>query len=723
MTLALLFPGQGSQSAGMGAGLFEAYPELVATADEILGYPIRQLCLEGGPRLRRTEYVQPAMFVVNALTYRSRADGAARPAYLAGHSLGEYNALVAAGCLDFATALRLVRRRGELMGGCPGGGMLAVLGLDRDRVTALIAEAGLDGIDVANHNTLQQLVLAGPPEQTRALTDLIAERRLGKTVPLNVSVAAHSRYMAPAARAYADLLRTVEFAEPTIPVLANVTAEPHTRRTTVDTLVRHLTEPVRWWDTLQTLARAGVDDIEEVGPGDVLSKMWARARPDLPAPTQPQPEPEPATPAPPDVRPDVRPAGDRRATGPAGGTAAVTLGGEGVRAGYGIRYAYLAGALGHGVSGPDMLLRLAGAGLFGFLGTTGRTLAEVDADLRVLTATLGTGGWGVNLPAGVADADWTNQLVDLALRHGARYADAPGLAGPTAELVRWRYTGARTTADGDCRVPRRLLVKAGRADRAEAFLRPAPDALIDRLRATGALTDEEAACAARVPVASEVCAEADSGWLAGGVSSATLLPSILASRDAASARHGHHVHIGASGGLGTPEAVAAAFLIGAEFVLTGSINQCTPQARTSDAARTLLATLGPDDTTLVPGAEPLALGGQSRVVRRGTLFPTRAAARWRRRQLGAGAVGSAGDDDRAYHAATIRAAVTGDERHRLEYQIPCGPAMGAFNRYATRAGLSDWRDRHVELLAESLMTGAADLLGAVSRPPVSEAAR
>ena len=283
MGLALLFPGQGSQSSGMGAELFDDYPAEVAAADGVLGYSIRELCLSGDSRLHRTQFAQPALYVVSALSYlRYAARSGARPQYLAGHSLGELSALFAAGCFDFETGLRLVRRRGELMGEAVGGGMAAVLGVPPERLLALLERAGIGGIDIANHNSPEQVVVAGPKESIRALADLIAEQGTGKCVPLNVSIAAHSRYMADAAQRFAQELRAVRFAPPSIPVIANVTGRPHTVEAIPDLLTRHLCSPVRWWDTMRLLAAEGVDRVEEIGPGTVLTRMWDKAQPQLP---------------------------------------------------------------------------------------------------------------------------------------------------------------------------------------------------------------------------------------------------------------------------------------------------------------------------------------------------------------------------------------------------------------------------------------------------------
>ncbi|MEO6084813.1 MAG: ACP S-malonyltransferase [Umezawaea sp.] len=695
MSLALLFPGQGSQAQGMGVDVLDAFPSLVAEAESHLGYSLRDLCLTDAQRLRRTEYAQPALYVVSALTYLKRTGPA--PTFLAGHSVGEFAALFAAGCFDFATGLRLVRRRGELMGRAKGGGMMAVLGVPLDKILEIAAQAGVTDVEVANHNTPEQVVLAGPESSNRAIASALDG--MGKCVPLNVSVAAHSRYMSDAAQQFAIALRDVDFAEPTIPVIANVTAEPHRATTIADTLVRHLTSPVRWWDVLRLLSANGVTSIEEVGPGKVLRKMWHQAQSYLPA---------------------IQPQTQARTHSP---SATPGLGGSAFRDAYGVRHGYVAGSMGHGVSGPDLLRALSGAGLLGFLGTTGRSPAEVGSDLSSLTGCR----YGINLPAGVEPSSAVARIVDLAVRHGVRFGEASAIGGVTAELVRWRFAGD----------VRDLMVKVPRLDLAKTFLRPARPELVDELLRTGSLTPVEAATARRLPVATDIVADSDSVWLSDSAGSA-LLPAVLALRDSTSPS----VRVGIGGGIATPLSLATALLSGCDFVVTGSINQCTPEARTSDAAKQVLSRLDVDDTVIAPAGEFFELGGRTRVVRKGTLFAVRAETLYSFYRTYGGvadftpATRAVLEQDyfgrplaelcapdsqqgksgmaalfRRYFSESLHHALSGAPDQTLNYQIPCGPAMGSFNRTVSGTPLAPWQNRHVDTVANHLIVGAGELIG------------
>ncbi|MEO7891738.1 MAG: ACP S-malonyltransferase [Vicinamibacterales bacterium] len=281
MSTAYLFPGQGSQSIGMGAALFGRFHDWTADADAILGYSIRELCLDD-PRaeLALTQFTQPALYVVNAMTWRARQeDGEPHPAFVAGHSLGEYNALLAAGVFDFGTGLRIVQRRGALMAEVSGGGMAAVIGLQPDAIERVLA-ATEEGrrLDVANYNAFDQTVIAGPQEDLRAVAAAFEQAGARAFTPLKVSAPFHSRYMQEPMREFGVFLDTFTLGAPNIPVISNVTAEPYPNDAVRDTLARQIGQSVRWLDSMLYLLDREVATFVEVGPGNVLTKLLARIR-------------------------------------------------------------------------------------------------------------------------------------------------------------------------------------------------------------------------------------------------------------------------------------------------------------------------------------------------------------------------------------------------------------------------------------------------------------
>ncbi len=289
--MAFVFPGQGSQHVGMGKALFEvseAGRRVFRQADEILGFALSRLCFEGPEReLNDTVNAQPAILTVSiaclaALRERWQAMGEmVAPRHVAGHSLGEFTALVAADVLDFDAALRLVRERGRLMkesGNVRPGGMLAVLGLERDAVEHLVREATTAGIiTVANANSPGQLVLSGEPAALERAMQLAQERGATRVVRLPISIASHSPLMSRAAAQFAELVARLPLRQPRIPVVANITGQILTSAEEVRReLADHILRPVQWTGCVVEMVRSGTSTFLEIGPGQVLSGLIRR---------------------------------------------------------------------------------------------------------------------------------------------------------------------------------------------------------------------------------------------------------------------------------------------------------------------------------------------------------------------------------------------------------------------------------------------------------------
>jgi malonyl CoA-acyl carrier protein transacylase len=279
--LAFVFPGQGAQKRGMGEGLFDEVPEYATIergVDSLLGYSMRKLCLEDADdRLKDSQYTQPALYTVNALHYYSAVARGERPQFVAGHSLGEYNALLAAGVFDFMTGLRLVRERGRIFSRALDGGMGAVIGLDVNRIAAVLRESGLTTLDIANLNSPTQTVLSGPLRDITRAGPFFERAGAQLYVPLNVSGAFHSRYMADAKSAFGRFIASFTFEKARIPVISNVTGEPYAGDRPTETVQRLLTEQitnsVQWVKSISYLLAAGVSTFKEIGPGTVLTRL------------------------------------------------------------------------------------------------------------------------------------------------------------------------------------------------------------------------------------------------------------------------------------------------------------------------------------------------------------------------------------------------------------------------------------------------------------------
>jgi [acyl-carrier-protein] S-malonyltransferase len=294
--IAFVFPGQGSQSVGMGRALAESSPDaaaVFAAADEALGEPITRLAWEGPEEdLNRTDNAQPALLAASVAylaAVRARwgelGIDAPEPAFAAGHSMGQYSALVAAGALDLGDAVRLVRRRGQLMqasGTGREGRMAALIGLDDARIPELVERASVQGVfGVANRNSPGQVVMSG--ERAAVEASLVIAKELGakRAIELPVSVAAHSPLMADAAAGMAEVLAGISFHDPRPPLLANADARVIT---TADgcraELVDHLTTGVDWVGAIEAMRASDVTTFVEIGPGQVLTGLIKRIAPD-----------------------------------------------------------------------------------------------------------------------------------------------------------------------------------------------------------------------------------------------------------------------------------------------------------------------------------------------------------------------------------------------------------------------------------------------------------
>ncbi|MFJ7526005.1 ACP S-malonyltransferase [Streptomyces griseus] len=275
-----VFPGQGTQKKGMGRSLFTRFPDLRHRADRVLGYPIEELCLENPERrLSETVYAQPAIYVVNALHWAAAQEDLPPADFFAGHSLGEYSALYAAGAFDFATGLALVRSRAELMSRISGGAMAAIVGVSEQIVEETLERHGADGVVIANHNAPEQFVLAGSREELARLRPVFEKTEgVRGFVPVRVSGPFHAPAMAPAAERFRSVLAAVDVGRLRTPVVSNVTGRPFgpDAREVRDLLAEQIARPVRWSDSIRYLRDAGVSDFTELGESKVLTSLIDR---------------------------------------------------------------------------------------------------------------------------------------------------------------------------------------------------------------------------------------------------------------------------------------------------------------------------------------------------------------------------------------------------------------------------------------------------------------
>lgn len=278
-SIAFLFPGQGSQAVGMGKELAGKYPAARQTfeeADDALGFSLSQLCFEGPEdQLRLTENTQPAILTVSVATWRVLTDNGVQPAWVAGHSLGEYSAYVAAGTLSFADAVRTVRNRGRYMQEAVPvgvGAMAAILGMEVEKVQQICMDAAQGEVcEPANMNSPEQVVISGNKGAVERSVALATERGAKKAVLLPVSAPFHCSLMQPAQERLAADLKALQMQSPSVPVMCNVDAAlVETADASRDALVRQVTGAVRWDECVRGLIASGAETFVEVGPGKVL---------------------------------------------------------------------------------------------------------------------------------------------------------------------------------------------------------------------------------------------------------------------------------------------------------------------------------------------------------------------------------------------------------------------------------------------------------------------
>jgi len=424
---------------------------------------------------------------------------------------------------------------------------------------------------------------------------------------------------------------------------------------------------------------------------------------------------------------------------------------------HGVRFPYVAGAMANGIATPALVVAMARAGMLGFFGAAGLAPERVEQSLEEIQTSLGDSGlaWGSNLIHSPNEPDLEQTLVEMYLRRGVRRVSASAYMRLTPAVVRYAISGIRVDPQGRILRPNMLLAKISRPEVAQRFLSPAPAPILDSLVASGKLTREEARLAARIPLAEDVTVESDSGGHTDNRPLAALFPTISALRDEIVAQQGYErpVRVGAAGGLGTPSAVAAAFSLGAAYVVTGSVNQAAVESGLSEDGKKMLAEAGIADVVMAPAADMFEMGVKVQVLKRGSLFGVRALKLYEayrsydaiesipaaaRERLEREVLGTSMEDvwtetrgffaqrspqeiERAerdpkhrmalvfrwYLGRSSRWAIAGEPKRRSDYQIWCGPAMGAFNAWARGSFLADPAQRSVVQIALSLLEGAA----------------
>ena len=426
---------------------------------------------------------------------------------------------------------------------------------------------------------------------------------------------------------------------------------------------------------------------------------------------------------------------------------------------HGCRFNYVVGEMARGIATTRMVVAAVKAGCVGFYGSAGLSPDVIQTGLAEIKSQLTPDqiAWGANLIHSPQQPGYEARVVDLFLDQGVRRVSASAFMKLSVELVRYSSVGLSRVPDGTIQRTNHVFAKVSRAEVAEPFMSPAPAKILQDLVASGAITAEQADLASQVPVAAEITAESDSGGHTDNRPASTLFPSLVLARDRVAARTGvdaNAIRIGLAGGISTPMAVAAAFQMGAAYVLTGSVNQSAVESGLSESGRRLLAKAGPADVTMAPAADMFEQGVEVQVLKRGTLFAMRGKrlhaiyrsgasyetlsqkdrdwiddvlgepfdAAWARThayiaQANPAEAKRAETDGNKRFALVARRylfmgaqwAREGTPGREMDYQVWCGPAMGVFNEWVAGSFLEPVENRTVKQIAWNLLEGAAHI--------------
>ena len=432
-----------------------------------------------------------------------------------------------------------------------------------------------------------------------------------------------------------------------------------------------------------------------------------------------------------------------------------SLGDPHFKATYGVRYPYIIGAMANGITSVGMVETAARSGMLCFFGAAGLALEDIENAIAKLQKTVGHLPFGFNLIHSPNEPDLELETVNLYLKHHIGTVSASAYLDLTIPLVYYRVKGIHRNHDGEIITPQKIIAKISRIEVARKFFSPPPEKILKQLLERRWISVEEAELAQFIPVAETMTAEADSGGHTDNQPAISLMPTIIALRDkmARQYKYPRPLSVGLAGGIATPESTAAAFALGAAYVLTGSVNQACVEAGTSETVRVMLSEARQADVTMAPAADMFEMGVKVQVLKRGTMFPFRATKLYdiysrcesledipdgeklvlerdffRRRceeewlqtkefflKRDPRQIPLAEKNPKHKMALVFRSylgqssnwANCGDPTRKIDYQVWCGPSMGAFNEWATGSFLEKPENRSVVIIAHNLLVGAA----------------
>ncbi|WP_073587898.1 ACP S-malonyltransferase [Anaerocolumna xylanovorans] len=724
-----LFPGQGAQFAGMGVDLFEEYAAFVKEADKILGYSLKDLCLnDNNSILSNTKYTQPALYMVNALSYQKEmSKGQQIPDFLIGNSIGEYNALLAAGVFSLEDGLLLVKKRSELMSRANGGGMAAVIGLNEKEIVTVIEQEQLnDLVEISNYNTSLQVVISGDSAAIATIKPRLEEAGARKVVILDVSGAFHSGYMKEAALEFEQYLNEFEFHTPQLTVISNRYARPYDFNNIKQLLVEQIYHPVRLYDSIMYVLGQGSNEFVEIGPGKTMTRMATEIKKEYES-IKARPE-----------------------------KIVNCLGSEEFKKDYDVDFAYAVGGMCKGISSAAMIKKLADSRILGFLGTYKLQLHEAEELIDQALASMEHHRVGVNVTYDALNSKDHIGIMEYIIKRDIRNIEVSDYRMIDLSIVKYRLKAIYTDKDSTLVIPHKILAKVSSREMAEKFCSPAPEEMVQILYQNNEITEFEAKYAKYIPMCDDLCIE----YHMQGQSALGYIQTIKEMSRLLYEKYDLYQcpRVGFAGGIGNPQMIAVSFLMGADFVVTGSINQCSVEAATSNIVKDNLQSLDETDFTYAAVSDLFEFGEKKSIVKKGSLYHIRANRLYEvynrynsveeipadiknlieekyfqksfetiysdiYENLTKDNKKLSKEQPKYKMALIIRCfldkcfqdALDGRMEGKINYQIISSNAIVQFNHWVKDTELSDWKRRYVDVIAKRIMTEGEQHLSTICK--------
>lgn len=744
----LLFPGQGAQFVSMGEELFEEYFELIKEADKILGYSLKDLCLKDeNSLLNNTKYTQPALYMVSALAYQKEiSKGQQVPDFLIGNSIGEYNALLAAGVFSLEDGLRLVKKRSELMSKVNGGLMAAVIGLNEKEIISVIEQEKLsDLIEISNYNTSSQMVISGDSDAIATIKPRMEEVGAKKVVVLDVSGAFHSRYMKDAALEFGQYLNEFDFNKPKQIVISNRLAKPYDVDNMKQLLVEQIYHPVRLYDSIMYALSQGTDEFVELGPGKTMTRMVADIKKTYEKNIKEQKsiiEEESNK-----EYKRIKANSDKKVS---------CIGSEEFKKDYDVDFAYAVGGMCKGISSVAMIKKLSDSRILGFLGSYKLKLDEAKELIDQALSCMEHHRIGVNVTYDALNLENHIEVMDYIIKKDIRNLEVSEYRMIDLSIVKYRLKSLSIDKDSKFVVPHKILAKVSSREMAEKFCSPAPEELVQILYQNNEITEFEAKYAKYLPMCDDLCIE----YYTQGQSA---LGYIQTMKEMSRSLYEKYKlfqcpRVGFAGGIGNPQTVAVSFLLGADFVVTGSMNQCSVEASTSDIVKDNLQSLDDTDFTYAVVSDLFEFEEKKSIVKKGSLYHIRASRLYevynrydsieeiptdlkklieeKYFQRSFETIYSdiyenltienkkLSKEQPKYKMALIiryfldkcfQDALDGRMEGKINYQIISSNAIVQFNNWVKNTELYDWKSRHIDVISKKIMTEGEQCLTAICK--------